>query len=96
MHGVRLDLLKQQAYEIGLLIHIIALLHPCSNVYYQKIMARFIVKIQADNIQAVAFGDLYLEGIKAYRTKQMNGTGTECIIMSLINSYNQLEKSYDI
>jgi Predicted ATPases of PP-loop superfamily len=42
-------------------------------------MSEFITKIQNDDIEAVAFGDLYLEDIRDYRIAQMQGTGIEPI-----------------
>ncbi|MCH9711806.1 MAG: ATP-binding protein, partial [Proteobacteria bacterium] len=66
MHAVRLRLLKEQAKQIGLPIHIIEIPYPCSNADYEKIMTEFIAKIQADDIETVAFGDLYLEDIRDY------------------------------
>ncbi|MCH9749649.1 MAG: ATP-binding protein [Proteobacteria bacterium] len=79
MHAVRLRLLKEQAKQIGLPIHIIEIPFPCSNADYEKIMTEFIAKIQADDIETVAFGDLYLEDIRDYRIAQMQGTGIEPI-----------------
>ncbi len=79
MHATRVKLLKQQADACGLPLHIIKIPFPCSNADYERIMSEFIVKIQNDNIEAVAFGDLYLEDIRDYRIKQMDGTGIEPI-----------------
>jgi len=79
MHAVRLRLLKEQARKIGLPIHIIEIPYPCSNADYERIMSEFIAKIQADDIQSVAFGDLYLEDIRDYRIAQMDGTGIKPI-----------------
>jgi uncharacterized protein (TIGR00290 family) len=79
MHAVRLRLLKEQAKQIGLPIHIIEIPYPCSNADYERIMAEFVTKIQADDIQSVAFGDLYLEDIRDYRISQMQGSGIEPI-----------------
>ena len=79
MHAVRLRLLKEQAKQIGLPIYIIEIPFPCSNADYERIMSEFITKIQNDNIEAVAFGDLYLEDIRDYRIAQMQDTGIEPI-----------------
>ncbi len=79
MHATRIKLLKQQADACGLPLHIIEIPFPCSNTDYKKIMTEFVVKIQNDNIEAVAFGDLYLEDIRDYRIAQMQGTGIEAI-----------------
>jgi diphthamide synthase (EF-2-diphthine--ammonia ligase) len=97
MHAVRLRLLKEQARQIRLPIHIIEIPFPCSNADYEKIMAEFIAKIQADNIEAVAFGDLYLEDIRDYRIKQMKGTGIESIFPCWgINTTELSKKIIDI
>ncbi len=79
MHGVRIDLLKQQALQIGLPLHIIELPYPCSNKAYEAIMQTFITRIQADKIDAVAFGDLFLKDIRYYRIKQLENTGIGAI-----------------
>jgi len=79
IHATRIKLLKQQANACGLPIHIIEIPSPCSNEEYEQIMLEFITKIKKDNIDAVAFGDLYLEDIRDYRIKQMQGTGIEPI-----------------
>ena len=79
MHAVRLRLLKEQAKQIVLPIYIIEIPFPCSNADYERIMSEFITKIQNDNIEAVAFGDLYLEDIRDYRIAQMQDTGIEPI-----------------
>ncbi len=81
MHAVQLRLLKEQAKQIGLPIYIIEIPFPCSNADYERIMSEFITKIQNDNIEAVAFGDLYLEDIRDYRIKQMQGTGIKPIFL---------------
>jgi diphthamide synthase (EF-2-diphthine--ammonia ligase) len=60
-------------------LHVIEIPYPCSNKEYEEIMQKFIAKIKTDEIEAVAFGDLYLEGIRDYRIKQMENTGIECI-----------------
>jgi uncharacterized protein (TIGR00290 family) len=79
MHAVRLRLLKEQAKQIGLPIYIIEIPFPCSNADYERIMSEFVTKIQDDNIEIVAFGDLYLEDIRDYRISQMQGSGIEPI-----------------
>ena len=79
MHAIRIKLLKQQAEQIGLPIHIIEIPYPCSNVEYESIMEFFIDNLKQDRIEAVAFGDLYLEDIRDYRIKQMDGTDIEPI-----------------
>ena len=79
MHGVRVELLKAQANSIGLPVEIINLPDPCSNDDYENIMNAFIDKAKADNIECMAFGDLYLKEIRKYREDQLRDTGIEPI-----------------
>ena len=79
MHATRVKLLKQQADACDLPIHIIEIPSHCSNEEYEQTMLEFITKIKKDNIDTVAFGDLYLEDIRNYRIKQMKDTGIKPI-----------------
>ena len=49
--------------------------YPCPNADYERIMGGFVAKAQAHGIAAMAFGDLFLADIRAYREKQLAGTG---------------------
>lgn len=75
MHGVRVELLQAQANSIGLPLHLIKIPNPCSNAEYEKVMGEFIKKVQKDNIEYIAFGDLFLEDIRNYREEKLKGTG---------------------
>lgn len=75
MHGVRKRLLEMQAECVGLPLHCIDLPWPCSNEEYGRIMTSFVAGVLAQGIHHVAFGDLFLEEVRAYREKQLAGTG---------------------
>jgi uncharacterized protein (TIGR00290 family) len=75
MHAVRRQILEQQALAAGLELYPINLPSPCSNLDYARIMAGFIAQVTAMGIAHMAFGDLYLEDIRAYREKQLANTG---------------------
>jgi uncharacterized protein (TIGR00290 family) len=77
MHAVRIELIRQQADGAGLPLQLIPIPHPCSDVEYSAIMARFIDRIKAEGTDAVAFGDLYLEDVRSYREANLAGTGIE-------------------
>ncbi|BAS67759.1 Dph6-related ATP pyrophosphatase [Bathymodiolus septemdierum thioautotrophic gill symbiont] len=79
MHGVRVQLLQAQAESMGLPMHIINIPYPCSNKEYEWIMGDFVTQLQKDKIDALAFGDLYLEDIRNYRIKQMANTGIDTL-----------------
>ncbi|MCB1505393.1 MAG: adenine nucleotide alpha hydrolase [Hyphomicrobiaceae bacterium] len=75
MHGVRRDLLEAQAAAAGLPLVVIDLPWPCSNADYERIMAEFMVRAKRDGVTHMAFGDLFLEDIRAYREKNLAGSG---------------------
>jgi uncharacterized protein (TIGR00290 family) len=77
MHAVREALLERQAEATGLPLWKIPLPWPCPNEAYERIMAGVIERAQGEGIEAVAFGDLFLEDIRAYRERQLAGTGLE-------------------
>ena len=75
MHAVRVELLKRQAEAVDLPLHIIPLPNPCSNDIYESRMNDFIASIKKEGIEYMAFGDLYLEDIRAYRESRLKDTG---------------------
>jgi uncharacterized protein (TIGR00290 family) len=79
MHGVRRELVEQQAAAAGLSLWAVPLPWPCSNEQYELLMAQTCTKAVSEGIEAVAFGDLFLEDVRAYREKQMAVAGLEPI-----------------
>jgi uncharacterized protein (TIGR00290 family) len=79
MHGVRRALVEQQAIAAGIPLWAVPLPWPCSNADYETIMAHTCAKAVAEGIATIAFGDLFLEDVRAYREKQLKGTGLEPI-----------------
>ncbi len=75
IHAVRLELLQRQAEAVGLPLHIIDLPSPCTNAQYEAAMETFIAKAQQQQIECMAFGDLFLEDVKEYREAKLSGTG---------------------
>lgn len=71
MHGVRIDLLRQQATAIGLPLTLIWLPTPCTNAQYEARMGEFMESAQRQGIECMAFGDLLLEDIRDYRIQQL-------------------------
>src|SRR5208282_4669877 len=79
MHAVRRELVERQAAAAGLPLWAVPLPWPCSNEQYEALMAQACARAVAEGIEGVAFGDLFLEDVRAYREKQMKGTGLEPI-----------------
>jgi uncharacterized protein (TIGR00290 family) len=77
MHAVRRELVERQAAAAGLPLWAVPLPWPCSNEQYELLMAQTCARAVAEGIRGVAFGDLFLEDVRAYREKQMKGTGLQ-------------------
>jgi uncharacterized protein (TIGR00290 family) len=75
MHAVRRELVERQAAATGLPLWAVPLPWPCSNEQYESLMAQACARAVAEGIEGVAFGDLFLEDVRAYREKQMKDTG---------------------
>lgn len=75
MHAVRRELVEQQASAAGLPLWNIPLPWPCSNEQYEMLMAETCTRAVEAGIEGIAFGDLFLEDLRAYREKQMRDTG---------------------
>jgi uncharacterized protein (TIGR00290 family) len=79
IHGFREELLDQQADSIGLPLWKIDLPFPCSNADYESRMSQVCARAVAEGLHGIAFGDLFLEDIRAYRIEKLAGTGLEPI-----------------
>jgi uncharacterized protein (TIGR00290 family) len=77
MHGTRRSVLEAQAAAAGLPLWIVPLPWPCSNEIYEQRMAEACARAIRERISAVAFGDLFLTEVRAYRERQLAPTGLE-------------------
>ena len=79
MHAVRRELARLQAARVGLPLWEVDLPWPCTNDKYEEIMRGVCQRAVAEGMDQVAFGDLYLRDVRAYRERQLAGTGLEPI-----------------
>jgi uncharacterized protein (TIGR00290 family) len=77
MHGVRRSVLEAQAEAAQLPLWIVPLPWPCSNEVYEQRMAEVCQRAVAERVDAMAFGDLFLPDVRAYRETQLKPTGLE-------------------
>jgi uncharacterized protein (TIGR00290 family) len=75
MHGVREELLLAQLDAAGLRPMIIHIPYRCANNIYERKMAEAVSAARASGITHLIFGDLFLEDVRAYRERQLSGTG---------------------
>jgi len=77
MHAVRRALVDTQAARTGIPQWSVDLPWPCSNAEYEERMRGVCQRALAEGITAIAFGDLFLQDIRDYRERQLQGTGLE-------------------
>jgi uncharacterized protein (TIGR00290 family) len=77
MHAVRRELLELQAESLNVPLWTVPLPWPCSNEEYELRMIALCDRALRENVDAVAFGDLFLADIRAYREKQLKGTALQ-------------------
>ncbi len=77
MHGVRRELVEAQAVAAGVPLRPVLLPWPCPNDVYESRMREALDAARQEGIAAIAFGDLFLEEIRAYRVRQLAHTGIE-------------------
>jgi len=75
MHSTRREVLEAQAEAAGLPLRVIPLPWPCSNEAYEAAMKAACDAAIVEGIEAIAFGDLFLEDIRRYREERLQGTG---------------------
>jgi uncharacterized protein (TIGR00290 family) len=75
MHGVRRELLEQQADALGVPLVEIRIPPACVNEVYEQLMAQAFASPPLAGVRTVAFGDLFLEDVRAYREQRLNAAG---------------------
>jgi uncharacterized protein (TIGR00290 family) len=71
MHGVREELLKQQADAIGIPLQELILPDQPSMLEYEEQMMQIMRQLQEEKFTHSLFGDIFLEDLKAYREAQL-------------------------
>jgi uncharacterized protein (TIGR00290 family) len=75
MHGVRRELLVRQAEALGIPLVEVLIPPACVNDVYDVRMAEAFGAAPLSSVEAVAFGDLFLEDVRAYREERLAAGG---------------------
>ena len=75
MHGVRRELLEAQAAALELPLHVVELPWPCSNESYERLMGAAVANALSAQVEVIVFGDLFLEDVRRYRERMLDGSG---------------------
>ena len=75
MHGVRRELLARQAEGLGIPLVEVVIPPACVNEIYDARMEDAFAATPLSGVEAVAFGDLFLEDVRAYREERLAAAG---------------------
>jgi len=94
MHGVRRELLHRQAQSIGLPLHEVRIPPQCINPIYEARMEEAL-RIHFDQgVRKVAFGDIFLEDLRAYREKNLARIGMTALFPIWKRDTRELIRSF--
>lgn len=79
MHGVRRELVRAQAEAAGLPLVEIGIPAACVNEVYEQRMTAALAAPPLAEAETMAFADLYLEEIRAYREERLLGAGRKAM-----------------
>jgi uncharacterized protein (TIGR00290 family) len=94
MHGVPRVLIEQQAAALNLPLHIVYLSPQAPNSEYEARMEAALKTYQAQGVQQVAFGDIFLEDIRQYRERNLARIGMRGIYPLWQNDSRALAESF--
>jgi uncharacterized protein (TIGR00290 family) len=79
-HGVRVELLEQQAAALGIPLHKLYLHQAnCSLEDYEAVMKKAMLEYRDNDVVTVAFGDVFLQDLREYRQRNLAKVGMEAI-----------------
>ncbi|HXE32441.1 MAG TPA: diphthine--ammonia ligase [Verrucomicrobiae bacterium] len=94
MHGVRRELLERQAQSIGLPLHEVRIPPQCVNPIYEARMEEALRVHLEKGVRKVAFGDIFLEDLRAYREKRLACLGMTALFPIWKRDTRELIRSF--
>ena len=94
MHGVRRELLRRQAQSIGLPLHEVRIPPQCVNPIYEARMEEALRMHFDQGVRRVAFGDIFLQDLRAYREKNLARIGMTALFPIWKRDTRELIRSF--
>jgi len=94
MHGVRRELLKRQAQSLGLPLHEVRIPPQWVNPIYESRMEEALRIYLEKGVRKVAFGDIFLEDLRAYREKNLARIGMSALFPIWKRDTRELIRSF--
>jgi uncharacterized protein (TIGR00290 family) len=94
MHGVRRNLLHQQTHSLDLPLHEVLIPPQCVNPVYESRMEEALRIYKDQGVRKVAFGDIFLEDLRAYREKNLARIGMTALFPIWKRDTRELIRSF--
>jgi len=94
MHGVRRELLEQQADSLAIPLHKAVIPKDCPNEVYEERMREAFGRFRARGITKIAFGDLFLEDVKQYRDRLLAQAGMTGVYPNWLRDTDELVRTF--
>jgi uncharacterized protein (TIGR00290 family) len=77
LHAVRRRLLEAQARRLGVPLQTVEIPSPCPSAVYEERMGAAVASARASGVEQIAFGDLFLDDVRAHREAKLAGSGID-------------------
>ena len=94
MHGVRRELLEQQAASLGIPLQMMMIPKDCTNEIYEARMRETLGHFKTQGITKVAFGDLFLEDVRKYRDERLAQVGMSGLYPIWMRDTDELVRTF--
>ncbi len=94
MHGVRRALLEAQAAAVGLPLIEARIPVRASNDSYEAAFAAALAPVRAAGVTRIAFGDLFLSDVRAYRERQLAALGMRALFPLWLRDTRTLAREF--
>ncbi len=94
MHGVRRELLEQQAEALGYPLEKVLISKDADNDQYERRMLDVLSRYREDGLRTVAFGDVFLDGIREYRRDNLSKVNMQAIFPLWAKPTDQLAQDF--
>lgn len=79
MHGVRRELLEEQARSMGLPLEMVLIHKDAANDEYEREMGKALERYRCQGVNSVVFGDIFLADIRKYREDNLAKAGMQAV-----------------
>jgi uncharacterized protein (TIGR00290 family) len=104
-HGVRVELLQAQAAAVGLPLEMMSIHTQSPDACgtadddvvmreYERLMGETMLRYKAAGVMAVAFGDIFLEGLRAYRERKLATVGMTAVFPIWGRATSELARTF--